>query len=268
MKSNRSARMNAMHFRVLTARYFRQIFTNLGIFLPLLLEAPILLILLIVVCKADSFTLKAVTDSNTVIFLLVVMSALMGILNSYREICKEREVLAREVFGGLDVNAYALSKFVVLAVFGAGQTLILFGGAALYVDFAFASPAAAYPLCWLALYLTNLATVAIGLFLSALLKRSESAILPVLLIIIACVVFSDCVLVLGGAAGYLRYITPTAWGAAVLGKFTGLNGWYATFSRELYGCSPFLSLAVLAAETLLFLFATIACLHWKFRKKD
>ena len=256
MKSNRSARMNAMHFRVLTARYFRQIFTNLGIFLSLLLEAPILLILLIVVCKADSFTLKAVTDANTVI------------LNSYREICKEREVLAREVFGGLDVNAYALSKFVVLAVFGAGQTLILFGGAALYVDFAFASPAAAYPLCWLALYLTNLATVAIGLFLSALLKRSESAILPVLLIIIACVVFSDCVLVLGGAAGYLRYITPTAWGAAVLGKFTGLNGWYATFSRELYGCSPFLSLAVLAAETLLFLFATIACLHWKFRKKD
>ena len=121
MKSNRSARMNAMHFRVLTARYFRQIFTNPGIFLPLLLEAPILLILLIVVCKADSFTLKAVTDANTVIFLLVVMSALMGILNSYREICKEREVLAREVFGGLDVNAYALSKFVVLAVFGAGR---------------------------------------------------------------------------------------------------------------------------------------------------
>lgn len=95
MKSNRSVRMNAMHFRVLTARYFRQIFTNLGIFLPLLLEAPILLILLIVVCKADSFTLKAVTDANTVIFLLVVMSALMGILNSYREICKEREVAWR-----------------------------------------------------------------------------------------------------------------------------------------------------------------------------
>lgn len=47
MKSNRSARMNAMHFRVLTARYFRQIFTNPGIFLPLLLEAPILLILLV-----------------------------------------------------------------------------------------------------------------------------------------------------------------------------------------------------------------------------
>src|SRR5699024_12799972 len=28
MKSNRSARMNAMHFRVLTARYFRQIFRS------------------------------------------------------------------------------------------------------------------------------------------------------------------------------------------------------------------------------------------------
>lgn len=263
--------MNLMHYRVLVRRYFRQIFSTLGTLLPLILQAPVMLIIVYLVCSNDAFTQKnaaALTNANVTVFVLIVMSALMGILNSYREICKEREVLAREVFGGLDVNAYALSKFVVLAVFGAGQTLILFGGAALYVDFAFASPAAAYPLCWLALYLTNLATVAIGLFLSALLKRSESAILPVLLIIIACVVFSDCVLVLGGAAGYLRYITPTAWGAAVLGKFTGLNGWYATFSRELYGCSPFLSLAVLAAETLLFLFATIACLHWKFRKKD
>ena len=264
----RSARMNAMHFRVLTARYFRQIFTNLGTVLPLLLEAPVLLLLFIVACKADAFTEKNVTDANTAIFLLVVMSALMGILNSYREICKEREILSREVFGGLDVTAYALSKFVVLAAFGAGQCLVLYCGAALYTDFAFAEPFAAYPLCWLALYLVNLSTTAIGLFLSALLKRSESAILPVLLIIIVCVVFSDCVLTMDGAAGYLCYITPTAWGAGVFGSYTGLNGWREGFSRELYDSPPLLSLAVLAAITLLFLSAAIACLRHAYKSKE
>ena len=114
----------------------------------------------------------------------------------------------------------------------------------------------------------NLSTTAIGLFLSALLKRSESAILPVLLIIIVCVVFSDCVLTMDGAAGYLRYITPTAWGAGVFGSYTGLNGWREGFSRELYDSPPLLSLAVLAAITLLFLSAAIACLRHAYKSKE
>ena len=36
----RSARMNAQHFRVLTRRYFRQIFSSPGTLLPLVLQAP------------------------------------------------------------------------------------------------------------------------------------------------------------------------------------------------------------------------------------
>ena len=120
----RSARMNLMHYRVLVRRYFKQIFTSLGTLLPLLLQAPVMLLIVYLVCQREAFTMKTpefLTGANVILFMLVVMSALMGILNSYREICKEREVLSREVFGGLDISAYVLSKFSVLAAVGLFQ---------------------------------------------------------------------------------------------------------------------------------------------------
>lgn len=264
----RSARMNAQHFRVLTHRYFRQIFSSPGTLLPLVLQAPVMLLVLFVAADGAAFANRDLTQSNVILFMLVVMAALSGILNSYREICKERDILAREVFGGLDTTAYALSKFTVLAACGAAQCIVLFGGSLLFIDFCFPAPAAGYPLCLAAMILTDLAMTAIGLFLSALLKKQESAILPVLLLIIVQVVFCDSLIRLDGAAGLIKYITPAAWGTAVFGKACGLNGWSEWFSRPLYGVNPLISLAALAAITALFVLLTAAKLRRTYRHKD
>lgn len=264
----RSARMNAQHFRVLTRRYFRQIFSSPGTLLPLVLQAPVMLLVLFVAADGAAFANRDLTQSNVILFMLVVMAALSGKLNSYREICKEREILAREVFGGLDTTAYALSKFTVLAACGAAQCIVLFGGSLLFIDFCFPTPAAGYPLCLAAMILTDLAMTAIGLFLSALLKKQESAILPVLLLIIVQVVFCDSLIRLDGAAGLIKYITPAAWGTAVFGKACGLNGWSEWFSRPLYGVNPLISLAALAAITALFVLLTAAKLRRTYRHKD
>ena len=264
----RSARMNAQHFRVLTRRYFRQIFSSPGTLLPLVLQAPVMLLVLFVAADGAAFADRDLTQSNVILFMLVVMAALSGILNSYREICKERDILAREVFGGLDTTAYALSKFTVLAACVAAQCIVLFGGSLLFIDFCFPAPAAGYPLCLAAMILTDLAMTAIGLFLSALLKKQESAILPVLLLIIVQVVFCDSLIRLDGAAGLIKYITPAAWGTAVFGKACGLNGWSEWFSRPLYGVNPLISLAALAAITALFVLLTAAKLRRTYRHKD
>ena len=264
----RSARMNAQHFRVLTRRYFRQIVSSPGTLLPLVLQAPVMLLVLFVAADGAAFANRDLTQSNVILFMLVVMAALSGILNSYREICKERDILAREVFGGLDTTAYALSKFTVLAACGAAQCIVLFGGSLLFIDFCFPAPAAGYPLCLAAMILTDLAMTAIGLFLSALLKKQESAILPVLLLIIVQVVFCDSLIRLDGAAGLIKYITPAAWGTAVFGKACGLNGWSEWFSRPLYGVNPLISLAALAAITALFVLLTAAKLRRTYRHKD
>ena len=265
---SRSARMNMMHFRVLVSRYLRQIFTNAGQLLPLLLEAPVMLFILAIACRSDAFTAKDVGAANIVIFVLVVMAAMMGILNSYREICKERDVLAREVFGGLDVTAYAFSKSVVLCVVGAVQCALLFFGSAAFIDFAFPHPAEGYILCLLALVLVNVCVTNLGLLISAALKKSESAILPVLIVIILQVVFSDCLIEIGGAAGWIKYITPSAWGIAVFGSECGINGWTEHFSKDLYALHPAVPLAVLAGLSCVLLSLTIWTLKRTDRRKD
>ena len=268
----RSARMNIMHFRVLVRRYFKQIFTNIGNFLPLLLEAPLLVLIVYIVCKKDSFIVKAahtLTAANVTLFLLVVMAALMGILNSYREICKERDALSREVFGGLDIPAYVLSKSFVLSVIGAVQCILLFSGSLLFLDFAFPHPLTAYPLCLLALILTNISVTNLGLYISAVLKKSESAILPVLIVIILQVVFCDNLIPLDGAARLICYVTPSAWGIAVFGHACGLNEWAPeVFFKDFYSYNPVIPFLVLAAFSFLFLFLTVVRLKKVYRLKD
>ena len=168
----RSARANLEHFRVLTARYFRQIFTNAGILLPLLLQAPVMVLILFIVADTTAFTSQNLLRANIILFMLVVMSALMGLLNSYREICKERDILAREVFGGLDVSSYVLSKTAVLSAVGAVQSALLFAGSLLFIDYNMPSPAVSYPLCFLTMILTNISVTALG----ALSGRSSGGI--------------------------------------------------------------------------------------------
>lgn len=264
----RSARMDIRHFHVAVRRYFRQIFTSPAALVPLILEPFAMLLILFLVGEKDAFTAKDVGAANIVIFVLVVMAAMMGILNSYREICKERDVLAREVFGGLDVAAYAFSKSLVLCVVGAVQCALLFFGSAAFIDFAFPHPAEGYILCLLALILVNICVTNLGLLISAALKKSESAILPVLIVIILQVVFSDCLIEIGGAAGWIKYITPSAWGIAVFGSECGINGWTEYFSKDLYALHPAVPLAVLAGLSFVLLSLTIWKLKRTYRRKD
>ena len=110
MKKTRdfTPRTNLIQFRVLLARYLKQIVTNPWIIIPLILQPAVMLVITSLVYDDGTFAepWHHVTSANSVPFLLVLSSALMGLLNSYREICKEREVLGREVFGGLDIVAY------------------------------------------------------------------------------------------------------------------------------------------------------------------
>lgn len=102
----RSAKINILYLNILIQRYFRQILTNVGTIVPLLLEVPMMLLIVYITASKNAFVNMNEGNASINIFLLVVVSAIMGILNSYREICKEREILSREVYGGLDVSAY------------------------------------------------------------------------------------------------------------------------------------------------------------------
>lgn len=265
----RSAKINILHLNILIQRYFRQILTNVGTIVPLLLEVPMMLLIVYITASKNAFVNMNEGNASINIFLLVVVSAMMGILNSYREICKEREILSREVYGGLDVSAYTMSKFIVLATIGILQCAVLFCGTLLFIDYNFANSARGYALCILALILVNLSVTSLGLFVSAVLKKAESAILPVLVIIIVQVVFCDCLITLPPAADLVKYLTPTTWGIAVFGAVTQMNSWHEQyFEKELYNVSPWISLGILTAITLLFLALIIIKLKRAYKQKD
>ena len=266
MKRSRdvSARRNWNHFHVLVTRYLRQITTSWSTLLSLLLQAPVMLVIVSLVYETNAFASPdGILAGDTTVFVLVLVSSLMGILNSYREICKEREILAREVFGGLDVTSYALSKFAVLAGVGLVQSAILFFGSLTFIDYHMQSAVVDVLYSFSAIFLTNLASVSIGLFVSAVLKKSESAILPVLLIIIMQVVFADVLLPLEGVASYFVYVTPTMWGASVLGNRFAVYSYQDSFKRN-----PLLSLLALAVFVLVFFLLTVLRLKRDYRKRS
>lgn len=264
----RSAKMNILHFHVLVSRYFRQILTNAGTIIPLILEAPLMLLIVYITANTEAFVVRDPTYASINIFLLAIMASMMGILNSYREICKEREILSREVYGGLDVSAYTLSKFVVLATIGSVQCLLLFFGTVPFIDYNFTNPAMDFTICALALILTNLSITALGLYVSAVLKKAESAILPVLVIIIVQVVFCDCLISLPQAADVVKYITPTTWGIAVFGAVTQMNTWNEWFSKDLFDFNPYASIGILAGITFILVMLTIIKLKRAYKQKD
>ena len=251
----RSAKMNITHYGVLVRRQFRQIFSNAKLFLSLLLQAPVMLMIALFVYNRDTFQPGYVSlfDASTIIFVLVFVSALMGILNSYGAICNERPILTREVFGGLDVAAYLLAKFTILALVGLAQCVILSGGALLAIDFPFTYPFVGTLQFFLALYLTNVSVAAMGLLISSLLKNAGSAILP-------------------GVVRNLCYITSAMWGVSLIGQSCLLNDYWITYTgeryKEIYDYSPVISIVALLAITALCLLLAIVKLKRDYKNKD
>ena len=262
--------MNITHYSVLVRRQFRQILSNMKLFFSLLLQAPVMLVISLLVYDKSTFGSQVnVISATTIIFVLVFVSALMGILNSYSQICNERDILTREVFGGLDVTGYLLAKFTVLATVGLIQCLILGIGAIIFIDFSFAKPFFGALQFLVALYLTNISVAAMGLMISSLLKDAGSAILPVLVVIIVQVVFSDSVFTLDGWVNNICYLTSTMWGVSIIGKSCNLNSYWPTGKyKAMYDYSPFSGTAVLIALTAVCLFLAVIKLKRDYRSKD
>lgn len=126
---------------------------------------------------------------GSVHFLMVIAAVWFGCTNAIREIVGERPVFLRERMVNLSLSAYVGSKFLVLALIGLFQCLLLLG--------------IVYPLCGLAgdfwaqaftLFLTTLTGTALGLFLSAVSTTNEAAVLSLPLALLPMIVLGGGVL--------------------------------------------------------------------------
>ena len=224
-------------FTVLVQRNLRLILNDKLTMASLILQAPFMVLVIKMVVDPDCFTSNLINiGSRTALFIISAMAAFMGTLNSYREICKEREIILREASVGVSLLAVVLSKAFVLLLIEDVQAAILTFGFVRIVNIPQNHLLLETDMeIFITVLLTMFSSSCIGLLISALFTSGESAILAVLVLMIGQVVFSNIMFTVTGAAATISNIIVCRWGMGALGASTDLNSRMAWLQAGLDG---------------------------------
>jgi ABC-type multidrug transport system permease subunit len=154
-------------------------------------------------------------DAASVLLTLVIGACFVGAANSVRELVKERPIYRRERAAGLSAGIYLLSKILILGLITGIQAvlLVLIGLAfrPMPAHGAFTSP---YPELMLAMAGLSVASMAMGLLVSAAVSTSEKTMPLLVLLSLAQVILCGALMPLQGKAGLeeVAWITPSRWG--------------------------------------------------------
>ena len=224
-------------FVVLVERNLQLIWNDKLLLASLTLQSPFMVLVVKLTADPNCFTSNLVNiGSRTALFILAAMATFMGTLNSYREICREREIILREASVGVSLPAVVLSKAAVLLLVEVLQAAILAFG---FVSIVHVPQNHLLLETDIEIFITVLLTMfsssCIGLLISALFTSGESAILAVLVLMIGQVVFSNIMFTVTGAAATISNIIVCRWGMGALGASTDLNSRMAWLQAGLDG---------------------------------
>jgi ABC transport system ATP-binding/permease protein len=165
-------------------------------------------------------------NAETTLLFLALIAVLGGAAGSVRELIKERAMYIRERTAGLSAGAYLLSKMVVLGLITGLQAavLVLIGvtGVPLPRHGAYLPSPLAEIL--LAIVVLAIASMTLGLAVSAFVDSSEKTMQALVLIAIVQVMLSGGVLALGVGLKQLAYVAPARWGFGATASTVDLNG--------------------------------------------
>jgi len=214
----------------LTRRYIRVISADRGYLLFMGLLPIILGVLIRLVGSSQGLAGPPGTNQNAseTLLLLVVCACLAGTASSVRELVKERTIYIRERAAGLSSGAYLSSKLLVLGVIAVVQSVVLvllgLAGRPMPPQGSFLK---SFPLVeiLLALAILALASMCLGLLVSALVSTSEKAMPFLVLLTMIQVILSGGVISLAHKAGLsqLAMIAPSRWGFGAVASTANLN---------------------------------------------
>jgi ABC transport system ATP-binding/permease protein len=167
-------------------------------------------------------------NAQEVLLILAVGACFIGALNSIREIVKERSIYTRERAAGLSAGAYLWSKLLVLGALSALQaalmTVIGLAGKPAPTAGALIKGAPLLELV-LAMALLAIASMALGLLISALVNSSETTLVLLFVSVMAQVVFSGGVFPIAGRAGLsqVAWLSPSRWGYGAVASTDNLT---------------------------------------------
>jgi ABC transport system ATP-binding/permease protein len=214
----------------LTRRYVRVIAADRGYLLFMGLLPIILGVLIRLVGSSQGLAGPPGTNENAseTLLLLVVCACLSGTASSVRELVKERTIYIRERAAGLSSGAYLSSKLLVLGVIAVVQSIVLvllgLAGRPMPPN---GSLLKGFPLVeiLLGIAVLALASMCLGLLVSALVSTSEKAMPFLVLLTMVQVILSGGVISLVNKAGLsqLALIAPSRWGFGAVASTANLN---------------------------------------------
>jgi ABC-type multidrug transport system ATPase subunit len=222
-------RRGLRQYATLTRRYARVIAADRGyvLFMGLL---PVVLGLLIRFVPAMQGLAgpNGNMSAQELLQILVTCACLAGTASSVRELVKERPIYIRELAAGLSSAAYLLSKLTLLGAISVVQScvIVLLGVAGRELP-GHGALLKNYPLLELliAIAVLAVASMCLGLLVSALVSTSEKAMPFLVMLTMFQVILSGGVLPFNGMAGLsqLSWIAPARWGFAALASTVNLN---------------------------------------------
>jgi ABC transport system ATP-binding/permease protein len=221
----------------LTRRYARVIASDRG-YLTFMFLLPVLLGVLVALVPANQGlallppkpgqAVRGNPDAATLLLILVICACLAGMASSVRELVKERSIFSRERAAGLSSGAYLFSKLLLLGVISVIQsTILVLIGVAWRPQPARGAFFTSAPLAELIVGIAFLAvaSMCLGLFVSAIVSTSEKAMPFLVLFTMVQVVLSGGVVPLHNNAGLeqLAMIAPSRWGLGAAATTVNLD---------------------------------------------
>ncbi len=165
-------------------------------------------------------------DAASKLMVMAFAACFAGTGNAVRELVKERTIYSRERAAGLSAGVYLMSKLLVLGVITAMQAvvLVLIGTVGVKLP-PHGTFTAVLPELMLAMALLGVASMALGLLVSALVGTSEKT-LPLLIVLsMAQLVLSGALVRLNGKPGLeqLAWLSPSRWGMGAAGATIDLG---------------------------------------------
>jgi ABC-type multidrug transport system ATPase subunit/pSer/pThr/pTyr-binding forkhead associated (FHA) protein len=205
-RRRRSVSDALLQWTTLVRRYAEVLFSDRSNLLILFGQAPIIgLLTYLVVGKND--------PRDFPFFILALVAVWFGTSVAAREIVKERPIFRRERMVNLRLLPYVASKLLVLSFLVTLQATILFGALKIlhFAGLMYLPGVLLGVPQLLVLALTGVVGIALGLFISAVVKTSETATSLVPLILIPQILFAGLVGVPSGVSKIVGAAMPATW---------------------------------------------------------
>lgn len=196
-----------------------------------LIGPPVLALSLVSTFDRDVFTSGGGGGSHareaiTLLYMASIINLFLSTITSSVAITREGPIYRREQLVNLSPVAYVFSKVAVLSVFAVLQVALILGVLLIGIDFP--EPASeVLPRVFLALALTSLAGMGLGLLVSSLSPNADRAVVIAVLVIIPQLIYGGFTVprtLMSPLSQVISDATVTRWSLELLGNISGIDG--------------------------------------------